>query len=220
MKTLIVNHLLDTINKEIDADWWAEYLDLLFQLAEERAKQSSEGTEDTAGSDSTEESVSELSESVDDSMKPLIRDLNSIFDNMNNQILENNNKVLNDIMSAVAQGMDREALEEIIESLPKVSVAGNTFNRLDREDSGEMRESLPKVSKAGNTFTDTDREDSGEITESLPKVTEAANTLKDMDRNIVETLRETLPEDHTLPSPETVKVLKAAQENHEKSGNV
>ncbi|MFB6497066.1 hypothetical protein [Bacillus haynesii] len=118
MKSLIVNHLFDSLNKEIDADWWAKYLDLLIEFAEERAQQ-----EQDSSSDSAEDSQDE---SIDDSLKPLISELKSIFESINNNILENNNKILKDILGAAAQGMDRKVLEEIIESVRSETQLSNT----------------------------------------------------------------------------------------------
>ncbi|EWH21458.1 hypothetical protein [Bacillus haynesii] len=183
MKSLIVNHLFDSLNKEIDADWWAKYLDLLIEFAEERAQQ-----EQDSSSDSAEDSQDE---SIDDSLKPLISELKSIFESINNNILENNNKILKDILGAAAQGMDRKVLEEIIESVRSEAQLSNT----------ETAESLETLK------------------ESLPDSETAAGSTKSVERSVVETLKESLPEDHTIPRTETVEVLRAVQEKREENEN-
>lgn len=244
MKTLIINHLLDSINKELDGEWWATYLDLLFQLAEQRAQESEEA--------STEESELDL---IDESLRPLIQRFNLIFDHMNNQILENNNRILQDIQTAAVQGMDRAALEQVIRSLPQVpetanalsinrgslypvSVSSpvnsngnalgnitessptntnppNSFNGGNGNTLGNNTGSLPDDSKAGDALQNINQENFEENIESQPNVSETVNAMKNIDRDIAETLKESLPEDHTLPSPETVNVLKEAKRNEE-----
>ncbi|MCY7801881.1 MULTISPECIES: hypothetical protein [Bacillus] len=184
MKSLIINHLFEGLNKEIDAEWWAKYVDLLVEFTEERNSQ----TQDSSTASS--ESDTDVSESVDESLKPLIAELKDIFEDMNSSILENNNKVLKDILGAAAQGIDRNVLEEIIESVRK-----------------EVRVSDPETTESLETFKEsTDNNTVTSSTESL-------------ERSVVETLTESLPEDHTIPSPETVKVLKAVQENRNESEN-
>ncbi|MGO0689864.1 hypothetical protein [Bacillus paralicheniformis] len=179
MKSLIVNHLFDSLNKEMDADWWAKYLDLLVEFAEERALQEQDSSSDSA------------EESIDESLKPLISELKSIFESINNNILENNNKILKDILGAAAQGMDRQVLEEIIESVRSEARLSNT----------ETAESL------------------GTLKESLSDSGTAAGSTKSVERSVVETLKESLPEDHTIPRTETVEVLRAVQEKHEENEN-
>ncbi|KMM60071.1 hypothetical protein ACH95_09705 [Bacillus glycinifermentans] len=295
MKTLIINHLLDSINKELNGEWWATYLDLLFQLAEQRAQESEEA--------STEESELDL---IDESLRPLIQDLHLIFDHMNNQILENNNRILQDIQTAAVQGMDRSALEQVIRSLPQVpetanalsinrgslypvsvsspvnsngnalgnntgssptntdlpnsfnggngntlgnntgssstntdlpnsfngvngntlgnntgslskgSIPANSLNGANGNTLGNFTGSLPD-SKAADALQNINQENFEASIESQPNVSETVNTMKNIDRNIAETLKESLPEDHTLPSPETINVLKEAQRNGENS---
>ncbi|MFN2747480.1 MULTISPECIES: hypothetical protein [Bacillus] len=149
-KNRIVNHLLGTLNQEMDAKWWTKYLEMLMELVEERTKQQ-EGSLD---------SEDELNlDDIDDSMKPLLTDLTSILENMNNSILESNHKVLKDIQRAVASGnMDREDLEEIIASLPSDTTVSNSESKENmkgmRDDVlNKLKESLPEEHTLANTET-------------------------------------------------------------------
>ncbi|WP_307891704.1 hypothetical protein [Bacillus swezeyi] len=151
MKNQIINHLLETLNKEMDADWWAKYLEMLFELAEERVKQPQDSS-----LVSTEEP--DLGD-VDDSIKPLLTDLSSIFNDMNSVLLESNERILKDIQTAAASGnMDREDLEEIIASLPTDAVLTKSeetkINQsLNQDVLKTLKESLPEDHTLANTET-------------------------------------------------------------------
>ncbi|MGN9865184.1 hypothetical protein [Bacillus swezeyi] len=99
MKTEIRKHLLELLSKEeIEMEWWEKYLDLLFEFRKELIEESAEST-----ALDPEDSSEESSPADTGTKDAVLSELTASFDEMNQKIIESNNKVLEAIKESLPE---------------------------------------------------------------------------------------------------------------------